>query len=302
MKYKLPHLQKGDSVGLVATARKVSPEEMQPFKNWVAKQGWNLIEAKNLYKSDRQFAGTDKERASDMNEMLSNPEIKAIFCARGGYGTVRILEQVDFNLLLQNPKWLCGFSDVTVLHQHLFHKLNHFPSLHSMMAISFHQYKESEWSEPAALLANILRGKQLSFNLPENFTQAEGLEGVISGGNLSVLYSLLGSESLDSFKDCILFLEDLDEYLYHVDRMMIALKRAGVFNGVKAVIAGGLTAMNDNAIPFGKTAEAILSEHFNELNIPFYTGFPSGHLASNFPIPFGYVLKISQNKATFTAI
>src|SRR5690606_35736652 len=157
MKFILPKLQEGDSIGLVATARKVSKEEMQPFKNWVAQNGWKLIEGMNLYNADRQFAGTDRERASDLNDMLNNPEVKALVCARGGCRTVRTVAHVEFTPLTSQPKWLCGLSDVTVLHQYLFQNFDSFPSRHSMRAISFSQYEEKEWGEPAEVLAGILK-------------------------------------------------------------------------------------------------------------------------------------------------
>ncbi|MCO6494570.1 MAG: LD-carboxypeptidase [Bacteroidetes bacterium] len=294
----LPKLNSGDSVGILAPARKVSLVEMQGFAQWCEKNKWDIIFAPNLFADNNQFAGTDEQKIQDFNTLLSNPKIKAIFCARGGYGSARIIDNINWNLLKENPKWICGYSDITAIHQHLLNRFE-IPSLHCLMPLSFVQYNNQEFISSTELTAQFLKTGELSYSLPDSFSHIDCNNLQINGGNLSVLYSLLGSDSMKSNQNRIIFIEDLDEYLYHIDRMLNSLKRGQFFQGAKMLISGGLTEMHDNTIPFGKTAEEIVHEYAQSIHIPYASNFPVGHIAKNFPIPIGWLASIKQNRITF---
>jgi muramoyltetrapeptide carboxypeptidase len=298
---KMPLLELGSKIGIVAPARKVSEDEIQPFIKWVQKQGWVAVLGANLFGNCHQFSGTDAERLSDFNQMLRDDEIKAIFFARGGYGSVRIVDNIDWQALIQNPKWLCGYSDMTVFHQHVAANFV-VPTLHCHMPISFLQYQEKAFETALELTSHLLVNGNVAYALPKEY-EGVFIESLpVYGGNLSVLYSLLGSKSLHyPSQDYILLLEDLDEFLYHIDRMMIALKRAGYFARVKAVLIGGMTDMKDNAIPFGKNALSIVSDCMEDLGVPVYSNFPAGHIAANFPVPFGLHATIQDNSIKFAS-
>ncbi len=282
----------GDKIGIISTARKISLEELKPSIKLLEEWGLKVVFGKNLFKEDNQFSGTVTQRSSDLQSMIDDDSIKAILCARGGYGTVQIIDKVDFSHLIKNPKWIIGYSDVTVLHSHL-HQLG-ITSLHATMPINF------EKNTPKALesLKSALFGLG---NLTEinhhHFNRFGKVEGEIVGGNLSILYSLLGSGSDINTDGKILFIEDLDEYLYHVDRMMMNLKRNGKLNNLKALIIGGMSDMNDNTIPFGKTAEEIILEYIKEFDFPVCFNFPAGHLDDNRCVRFGVksVLEVNKN-------
>jgi len=282
----------GDKIGIISTARKISMEELKPSIKLLEEWGLKVVFGKNLFEEDNQFSGTVTQRSSDLQSMIDDDSIKAILCARGGYGTVQIIDKVDFSHLIKNPKWIIGYSDVTVLHSHL-HQLG-ITSLHATMPINF------EKNTPKALesLKSALFGLG---NLTEinhhHFNRFGKVEGEIVGGNLSILYSLLGSDSDINTEGKILFIEDLDEYLYHVDRMMMNLKRNGKLKNLKALIIGGMSDMNDNTIPFGKTAEEIILEYIKEFDFPVCFNFPAGHLADNRCIRLGgkSVLEVNKN-------
>ena len=266
--------------------------ELNPSIKLLEEWGLKVVFGKNLFEEDNQFSGTVSQRSSDLQSMIDDDSIKAILCARGGYGTVQIIDKVDFSHLIKNPKWIVGYSDVTVLHSHL-HQLG-VASLHATMPINF------EKNTPKALesLKSALFGLgNLNETNHHHFNRFGKVEGEIVGGNLSILYSLLGSGSDINTDGKILFIEDLDEYLYHIDRMMMNLKRNGKLNNLKALIIGGMSDMNDNTIPFGKTAEEIILEYIKEFDFPVCFNFPAGHLDDNRTLVFGKecTLEINEN-------
>lgn len=281
-----PYLKPGDKVAIVSTARKVSEEEMQPGIALLNGWGLKVVQGKNLFNSLNQFAGTDDDRAADFQSALDDATIKAVLFARGGYGTVRIIDRIDWNGFQKNPKWLAGFSDVTVTHSHV-HKHMNVETLHSPMAFNLpkatHAVKEK--------IKGVLFGEKLAYEVEENILsdlnrKGDG-SGELVGGNLSILYSLLGSSSSMDTAGKILFLEDLDEYLYHIDRMMVALKRAGKLYKLAGLVVGGMNDMKDNKVRFNKTAEEIISEAVSEYGYPVLYGFPAGHIRNNFPLILG---------------
>ncbi len=285
-----PYLKPGDKIGIVSTARKISREELQPAVECFQKEGFEIVFGKNLFKELNQFSGTDDERAEDFQLMMDNSEIKAVLCARGGYGTVRIIDKLDFTTFRKNPKWVCGFSDVTVLHSHIWQNFE-VETIHSIMPVQLK--KLGGESDAAKTLVKSLKGEGLNYQFPVHPLNRSGnAEAVIVGGNLSILYSLLGSVSDIDTAGKILFLEDIDEYLYHIDRMMMAMKRAGKLDKLKGLVIGGMSDMKDNTIPFGKNAEEIIVDAVKEYNFPVCFNFPAGHIDTNCAIYLGRKVKL----------
>jgi muramoyltetrapeptide carboxypeptidase len=276
-------IQKGDKVTIVAPARKVTEKELLPAIEILKSWGLIVVIHPLLWKEENQFAGSDIDRATLLQWAINSEEIKVIFCARGGYGTVRIIDFIDFGPLFISPKWICGFSDITVLHAHL-SKIG-IASLHSTMPLLFQQ----EGGEEALnTLHNALFDTPISYELQSNKQNVCGNAfGELVGGNLSVLYSLLGSRSLPDTSSKILFLEDLDEYYYHIDRMLYGLMRAGFFENISGVVVGSMTDMHDNLIPFGIETPQMIINCLKGKSVPVIFDFPAGHIPDNRAITFG---------------
>ncbi|MEZ4876181.1 MAG: LD-carboxypeptidase [Flavobacterium sp.] len=286
-----PYLQKGDTVAIVSTARKNLEDNLKPSIDLLESWGLKVKIGTTIGLNYHQLAGTDAQRAADFQEQMDNPNIKAIWCVRGGYGTVRIIDMLDFTKFNQNPKWIVGFSDVTVLHSHL-NRMG-IQSIHGTMPISIPRAT----TEAKESLRKALFGEPLSYQFDCDILNHLGTaKGELVGGNLSILYSLLGSESAIDCTDKILFIEDLDEYLYHIDRMMLNLKRNGCLESLKGIIVGGMTKMNDNEIPWGKNAFEIIEEVTKDLKIPIIYNFPAGHMADNRTLIMGRQVSIDVNE------
>jgi muramoyltetrapeptide carboxypeptidase len=278
----IPYLKPNDKIAIIATARKISEEELlfavETMKEW----GLQPILGKNIYAFENQFAGSDAQRTEDLQWAINDDSIKAILVARGGYGTIRIVDAIDFTKLKTNPKWIIGYSDVTVLHSHI-HQHIGISTLHATMPINFSKNKEA-----VETLRKCLFGETISYPFETHPLNKIGeAKGILVGGNLSLLYALSGTESDIDTKDKILFIEDLDEYLYHIDRMMLNLKRSGKLEKLKGLVIGGFTDMKDNAIPFGKTAEEIIIDAVKEYEFPVCFNFPAGHIERNLALYFG---------------
>ncbi len=270
-----PFLNRNDAIGIVATARGIALEEINPAITILESWGLKPTVGKTIGLKDHQFAGSDAERMEDLQQMLDDENIKAIILARGGYGTVRIIDDLDFTKFIQQPKWVCGFSDATVLHSHIIHNFR-IATIHSEMLVNHHKAVAME------SLRKALLGEELNYQISSNPSNKKGIaEGIIIGGNLSLIYSLAGTASDIDTDEKILFLEDLDEYLYHVDRMMMNLKRSGKLAYLQGLIVGSMTEMKDNKIPFGKTAEEIILDAVKEYDYPVCFGFPAGHITEN---------------------
>ena len=271
-----PFLKQGDRVIILASARKISRQELSDTISLLENKGLKVCLGESINAEENQFAGSDQLRARDLQRAIDDKEIKAVFFARGGYGSVRIIDMVDFSPLETNPKWLIGYSDVTAILNHVYFK-HSVASLHAIMPVNIKS--EIYSSSSIESLFNLLFGKEFSFSSKSDFVQKNcKVSGRIIGGNLSVLYSLLGSESFTQTDDLILLIEDLDEYLYHIDRMMQALKRAGKLKNLKALLVGAMTQMHDNTIPFGKTAYQIIEETVKQYNYPKIFGASIGHI------------------------
>lgn len=288
-----PYLKPGDKIAIVATARKISEEELQPalkkFTNW----GFDVVLGKNIYAHENQYAGSDERRLSDFQQMLDDPSVKSIICARGGYGTVRIIDRLDFSLFVKNSKWIVGYSDITVLHSHI-HSNFQIETIHALMPLNFPE--DGADNEALLTLKKSLTGEKLLYNIPRNSLSKQGkAEGILVGGNLSLLYALSATPSDINTSGKILFIEDLDEYLYHIDRMILHLKRSGKLKNLTGLIVGDMSEMKDNTVPFGKTAYEIISEAVNEYNYPVCIGFPAGHTDDNRTLILGRKILLNVN-------
>lgn len=276
-------LQKGDKIALISTARKISLQELEPAIATLKLWGLEPVFGKNLFNANHQFAGTIEERIADLQEALDNPEIKAVLCVRGGYGTVQLIDSIDFSNFKKKPKWIIGYSDVTVLHNHINKNLG-VSTLHATMPINF----TTNTKEALESLKEVLFGALPIYTIEHHVLNRIGkTKGELVGGNLSIIYSLTGTSSQFDTKGKILFLEDLDEYLYHIDRMMMNLKRAGMLANLKGLIIGGMSDMKDNTVPFGKTAQEIIFDSVKEYTYPICFDFPAGHINDNRALMMG---------------
>ncbi|MGB1218141.1 MAG: S66 peptidase family protein [Flavobacteriales bacterium] len=279
------------TIALCATARWVDVELIQNTELWLQKLGYKTKRAENLSVKHHQFSGTDDERSVAFQALLDDKTIDAIWCLRGGYGTVRIVDSIDWASFKKHPKYIIGFSDFTILLNHVL-QFN-IPSIHAPMPIQHIDLDDD----------SKLRLEQ-SFSLicPEmvwksnQIQQSKSIKGKLAGGNLSVLFSMLGSDSFPKLQDSILFLEDLDEYVYHIDRMMFALWRAGALGGIKGFLIGGFTSIHDHKLPFGQSVEGIFSFFAEKLDVPIFFDAPVGHQKQHFPLVFGRETLIKQHK------
>ena len=290
-------LKKGDTVSIISTARKVIKKDIQKSIDVLTSWGLKVVLAKNIFASYYQFSGEDETRKKSFQEILDCKKIKAIFCARGGYGTIRIIDKLDFNTFIKYPKWIVGFSDITILHSSL--NILKYCSIHSFMPINY----DSVSKKNLKILYTILfKGKNYIQCLSNSFNKIGLVKSEVVGGNLSILYSLLGSKSDICTDNKILLIEDLDEYLYHLDRMIISLKRAGKFNNLKALIVGSMTKIHDNKIKFGMNAKEIIKYHTEEFNYPICFDFPVGHQKNNKPLVLGKKSKLDISLNTVSLV
>jgi len=287
-----PYLKPGDTLAIVSTARKITKPELDPALKLLAKWGLKAVLGHTIGAEDHQYAGNDSLRAQDFQAMLDNPNIKAIWCARGGYGTVRMVDALNFSEFAKKPKWIIGYSDITVLHSHI-HNFG-IETLHAQMPLEI----ERKTQEARNSIFEVLCGKkyQLTFASKNDQNRNGTAQGILVGGNLSVLYSLSGSISEINTQGKILFIEDLDEYLYHVDRMLQNLNRSGKLEHLAGLIVGGMTQMHDNTIPFGKTAREIIMDTVGAYEYPVYFGFPAGHIPNNRALILGREVRMSVHE------
>ncbi|MAZ29172.1 MAG: LD-carboxypeptidase [Cytophagaceae bacterium] len=290
-----PYLKKGDKVGIVSTARKITSAQIADGTALIKSWGLVPVIGETIDSESEQYAGTDYERLDDLQAMFNNPEIKAVWCAKGGYGTVRIIDDVDFYRFAKSPKWLIGYSDVTVLHSHI-HKMG-VETLHAIMPYRI----DDNTAAAKESLRKALFGESLKYTIDAHHMNRKGTQtGEVVGGNISMLYSMCGSPSAITTDGKILFLEDLDEYLYHVDRMMMNLKRNGLLKNLCGLIVGGLTKMHDNSVPFGKNAKEIIWDAVKDFDYPVCFDFPAGHLDDNRTLIMGReaTLNVLDNNVT----
>lgn len=275
-------LQPGDKIAIIATARLISHEDIAAAIETLQSWGLEVEVGPTVGAQYGVFAGDDALRLQDLQQALDRPDIKAIICARGGYGTTRILDQVDFSQFQKHPKWIVGFSDITSLLCHI-HSLG-IESVHGIMPLLFPTGTEAALDS----LRRVLFGEELSYSVASHAFNRTGIaEGQLIGGNLALLHNVSGTSSDFTTKGKILFLEDVDEYLYSIDRMMVHLDRAGKLKDLSGLIVGHFSDIKDNAIPFGKDAYEIIAEHSGKYNYPVCYGFPTGHEPDNLALVCG---------------
>ncbi len=290
-----PYLKEKDRIAIVAPASHITEDALMPAVRCMENWGLQVQLGEHVLAEYFQFAGTDLQRVADLQAAISNPEIKAIICARGGYGCGRIIEAVDFTPLLTNPKWLVGFSDITVLHARL--SRLQIPSIHGIMAKNFPEDGTENLS--TASLRKALFGELKSHTVsPHSWNKKGSVKAMLVGGNLSLIGHLNGTPDALDTTGRILLIEDVGEYLYNIDRLMIQLKRSGALASLAGMIVGTFTKMKDNDVPFGKIAEEIILSYVSDLNIPVAFNFPAGHSEPNVALYLGrqIVFTVSDEK------
>jgi muramoyltetrapeptide carboxypeptidase len=285
--YTIQPLRPGDLIAIVSPAKAADEESIKKAQILIETRGFKAVIGKHALGRHHYFAGTDFERLDDMQEALDNPAVKAIFCARGGYGSIRIVDYINWAGFIRNPKWLVGFSDITVFHQ----RIQRFglSSIHGSMPFNF----EKNSKEAIDTLFHAMEGEKYAISAPFHLNNKIGeATGKLIGGNLSIVYSLVGTDDQPDYNNSILFLEDIGEHLYQIDRMFYALRKAGIFNKINGLIIGGMTDLEDTDVPFGHSIEEIISSHFQYTKIPIAFHFPSGHIDDNRAIILGQHCKL----------
>jgi muramoyltetrapeptide carboxypeptidase len=285
-------LKKGDKVAIVCPAWKVD-DSLQDAVNLLNSWGLEVVLGKTVNSSYRQYAGSDELRAEDFQRMLDDDSVKAIFAARGGYGCVRMIDQVDFANFAAKPKWIVGFSDITVIHSHI-HAIYGIPTIHGQMPITI----PDATKESLLSLQDTLFGKKALYEYKSETEQVIGeAHGILIGGNLALLVNVLGSISDMNYDNKILFIEDVGEFYYSIDRMLWTLKRAGKLSKLKGLIIGGFTNLKDNKTPFGMSMVELVKEIAGEYGYPIAFDFPAGHIDNNYTLVLGknVYLKVAKH-------
>ncbi|MFY9242226.1 MAG: LD-carboxypeptidase [Polaribacter sp.] len=299
-----PYLKAGDTIAIVAPAGilKNRIATIEKAKQLAESWGLKVVLGKNIYNQNNHFAGTDDERCKDFQNALDQPNIKAIWAARGGYGSVRILDKLDFTKFKQKPKWVIGYSDITAFHNHI-HNLG-VETIHGMMATSLEE-KPEEIIETISSFKKALFGEEIFYTIPTSkynrTLSSKEIEGQLVGGNLAILTSMLGSKSQLNTQNKILFIEEIGEYKYSIDRMLQSLKRAGYFNNVKAVIVGNMSLIKKNSTSWGSSIEELILGVVPK-DIPVLFDFPAGHEADNRALIFGRKIALKVDKEKYKVI
>lgn len=291
MNSTIPKLQKGDLIYITAPAKAIEAECVHFARDFFEKKGYRVLISDHCLGSYNYFSGTDNERLIDFQKGLDNPEVKAIVCARGGYGCIRILDALQWAGMLREPKYLVGFSDITVFHQRM--QRYGLESIHATMPLNF--TSNTEESLNTLLLA--LEDKSYTIHSETSKWNKTGeVKGKLVGGNLSILYSLLGTDDQIDYTGCVLFIEDLSEQLYHLDRILFSFEKAGILRVISGLIVGGMTDMKDTAVPFGKSYEEIILDHFQYRKVPVAFDFPAGHIDDNRALILGKEVRFIVNE------
>ncbi|MCX6190715.1 MAG: LD-carboxypeptidase [Flavobacteriia bacterium] len=287
-----PKLNPGDLIYITAPAKITDPKTVFFAKEYLEKKGFKVLVSAHCFGSHNYFSGTDEERMLDLQFGIDHPDVRAILCARGGYGSIRLVDRINWANMLREPKWLIGFSDITVFH----HRLNSLgvQSIHGSMPINF----EKNTDEALKTLLGTITGNFTPLvEAPHKSNKAGIAIGNLIGGNLSIVYSMLGTTDQYDFEDAILFLEDVGEHYYQVERMIFALGKAGVFEKIKGLIIGGMTELEDTDPPLGRSIEEIILEQLRFSNMPVIFNFPAGHIEDNRAIVFGKKVQLTVGEA-----
>ena len=291
-----PYLKAGDTVAIVAPSGLLKNREREVqqavalLKSW----GLNVMVGKHVFRKANHFAGTDEERCEDFQNALDDPKISAIWCARGGYGTVRILDKLDYTKFKENPKWIVGYSDITALHNQV--HIEGYQSLHALMCVSLTK-DLSEIQDAVETFKSALLGSPSNYTLEASeYNKVGQVSGELVGGNLTILHTMLGSETSIDTSGKILFIEEIGEYKYHIDRMLQSLKRAGYFKNCKGVLVGGMSKMRKNTTLWGASVEQLILDALSEYDFPIAFNMPAGHEKDNRALIFGKTITLNVSK------
>jgi muramoyltetrapeptide carboxypeptidase len=298
-KIQPPFLKQGDEVAIISPSFYIEESILTDAVIYLEKWGLKVRIGKNASKRDGPFAGTDEERLSDLQEMTDDRDIKAVFCSRGGYGLSRIIDRVDFSVLRTGSKWYSGFSDITVLHMWL-NEVCGIMSIHGDMPLNFNNSNKT--GNTFSSLKAAFFGDLTSYEWSGKIFRPADVEGELTGGNLSLLYSLIGTKAEPSTEGKILFIEDVGEKYYHIDRMLTSLKLSGKLEGLSAMIVGGMNKIEEIKIPWGKSIEETVLSVVNDYKYPVLFNFPAGHIADNRALYIGKQVRIEagDNIATLS--
>lgn len=297
-----PYLQQGNTIGITCPSGYMAREGVAYAVKVLESWGFNVVVGDTVGSAHYYFSADDQTRLNELQNMLDDPKIDAIMMGRGGYGMSRIIDRLDFSTFRSNPKWICGLSDITVLHNHI-QATTGIPTLHSVMARAFNE--SSEYSDHILNFKAAITGGDLSYTAsPSSYNRPGNAEGLLTGGNLAILAHLTGSVSEVDTADKILFIEDVGEYLYNIDRMLLNLKRAGKLSNIKALIVGSFTDMKDTVRVFGQTLEEIIRDKVADYDYPVCFNFPCGHQDVNFTLTLGmqHRLVVGENGAQLELI
>jgi muramoyltetrapeptide carboxypeptidase len=297
-----PYLKKGDTIGIVCPAGFMPFEKAETCINVLKTWGYKVKVGKTLGSQFNYFSATDEERLSDLQQMLDDDLVQAILCGRGGYGTGRIIDQINFKKFRKKPKWIIGYSDITVLHSHLYSRFN-IASIHAPMAAAFND--EEYKNEYIQSLKKAIIGKKANYKCQIHpYNKTGEATGELFGGNLSLIAHLIGTPSDINTKGKILFLEDIGEYLYNVDRMMYQLMRSGKLSNLSALVIGGFSEMKDTTVPYGQQVYDILNDVVKQYSYPVCFNFPVSHEKENYALKVGveYTLKVTNKRVELKEI
>lgn len=297
-----PYLKAGDTVAIVAPSGilKNRAREIEQAKALLKSWGLYSVVGKHVFNQANHFAGTDDERCEDFQNALDDPKIKAIWCARGGYGSVRILDKLDYSKFKEHPKWVIGYSDITALHNQIHNQ--GVESIHAMMCTSLQDDPETI-KETISTFKDAIFGNPLSYVLDgSKYNKSGNATAPIVGGNLSILYSMLESKTSINTAGKILFIEEIGEYRYHLDRMLQSLKRAGYFDNCKGVIIGDITKVRKNTTLWGSSTEQLILDVLSDYNFPVAFNMPAGHEKDNRALILGKIVDLTVKNGQSTII
>ena len=289
-----PYLKPGDTIGILCPAGYMPYEKASTAIETLKEWGFRIVVGKTLGNQYNYFSGTDEERLADLQQMLDDDSINAILCARGGYGMGRIIDALSFKKFKKHPKWIIGFSDITILQNHIFSNFK-IASLHAPMAAAFNNGENK--NQYIQSLHDALIGRKATYSCHGNqYNQKGKTKGILAGGNLSLLINIFGTSSDINTEKKILFIEDVGEYIYNVDRMLYQLKRCGKLDNLAGLIVGKFTDMKDTTIPFGQTTEEVVYNIIKDFDYPVCFGFPVSHEKENYALKIGikYELTVSS--------
>lgn len=291
MNLTIPPLVSGDLIEILTPAKAIEEEHVLFAKKYLEGKGFKVRISKHCLDQYNYFSGSIAQRLNDFQKAIDDEEVKAILCARGGYGCIQLVDKIQWASMLRFPKWVIGFSDVTVFHKRL--GVLGLNSIHGTMPLNF----QNNSPEAFDTLLDAMTGNSYSIEAPPSPKNKFGAaEGKLLGGNLSILYSLLGTNDQVDYSDSILFVEDLAEQIYHIDRMFYALNKAGILDKINGLVVGGMTDLTDTAVPFGMNYQEVILSHFEYKNIPICFDFPAGHIDDNRALVLGANVKFDVNE------